>query len=613
MLIVLDKSFVAEHLRYLKSGKSVKVQAHYTKRVKKHTEHAPPHNYNLDHLSEKDRDLFNRMHAEQHVAHFYDGHALRKRVAHHESEAQKHNDHADQLDKDGKHKEAAAARRKADKHIAEMHRHKTELRKVDNAVHGLAAMKEKLVAGSGTLDGDAEAIHQHYVSKVGERLKPASKPAPAKTAPPVVMPRDEAIQEHERLVVVLNSPSHADDKAEAQKQSQELAEMQQEAPASVAANPSPSAKPAAEDTGMPSGAVMTTKTLVVQSVGRKWLTVTAPGKSFKMQLAITPDTKHLKAGDKVENMAVGEVKESSRYGTTVKLYPASEAAAEEARQKAARAEVERWVGFVEQAAKEGYVYKNGVTKLRELNYRQFPDLEAKVDAAIKKVADQKEEEKKARAAASAPSSDSVKGKILYPVGKQPELNKPVRMPNGGVFVFTGHGKPFRINESHPSLYGSHLLGHEGDMGRYSYFRPATQDEIASLDAAPAAAPTQSPPVVVTKPAEPMTLRQQLDEVQRKYDQHQRFFNEGGYGYNPHAQRLNELKDLVHREAVAKREKELLDNAEEYKKRWIAAAQKYAVNGQIKATDMQKVAAEAGLTLAEKMWLKDKMQRQAAGA
>lgn len=370
MLIVLDKSFVAEHLRYLKSGKSVKVQAHYTKRVKKHTEHAPPHNYNLDHLSEKDRDLFNRMHAEQHVAHFYDGHALRKRVAHHEGEAQKHNDHADQLDKDGKHKEAAAARRKADKHIAEMHRHKTELRKVDNAVHGLAAMKEKLVAGSGTLDGDAEAIHQHYVSKVGERLKPASKPA----APLVVLNspkdgdrnadglvfrngrwhRDDSVSdgmaansadnsalvdyakemagkadskrrffdavigrfssedtsnEHrqalfdalgvpkgakvddfraaldsyydankgERKKRHLNdkqalaesnvrkvmqqakevyqqdraqfesetdtSPSHADDKAEAQKQAQELAEMKQEAPASVAANPSPSAKP----------------------------------------------------------------------------------------------------------------------------------------------------------------------------------------------------------------------------------------------------------------------------------------------------------------------------------------------------------------------------------
>lgn len=369
MLIVLDKSFVAEHLRYLKSGKSVKVQAHYTKRVKKHTEHAPPHNYNLDHLSEKDRDLFNRMHAEQHVAHFYDGHALRKRVAHHEAEAKKHNDHADELDKQGKHKEAAAARRKADKHIVEMHRHKTELRKVDNAVHGLAAMKERLVAGSGTLDGDAEAIHQHYVSKVGERLKPANKPA----APLVVLnsPKDgdrnadglvfrngrwhrddfasdgqansadnsalvdyakemagradskrrffEAVigrfssentsNEHrqalfdalglpkgvkvddfraaldsyydankgERKKRHLNhkqalaesnmrkvmrqakevyqrdrsqfesetdtSPSHADDKAEAQKQAQELAEMKQEAPASVAANPSPEAKP----------------------------------------------------------------------------------------------------------------------------------------------------------------------------------------------------------------------------------------------------------------------------------------------------------------------------------------------------------------------------------
>ena len=70
MIILLCKSFVAEHLRYLKSGKSVRVQSHYTKRVKKHTEHALAHDHNLDHLSDKDKDLFNRMHAEQHHAEF---------------------------------------------------------------------------------------------------------------------------------------------------------------------------------------------------------------------------------------------------------------------------------------------------------------------------------------------------------------------------------------------------------------------------------------------------------------------------------------------------------------------------------------------------------------
>lgn len=40
-----------------------------------------------------------------------------------------------------------------------------------------------------------------------------------------VMPKDEALKEHERLVDVLNSPSHADDKVEAKKQAAELAEM----------------------------------------------------------------------------------------------------------------------------------------------------------------------------------------------------------------------------------------------------------------------------------------------------------------------------------------------------------------------------------------------------
>lgn len=45
-----------------------------------------------------------------------------------------------------------------------------------------------------------------------------------------VMPKDEAIKEHERLVDVLNSPARADDKAEAKKQAAELAEIKGEEP-----------------------------------------------------------------------------------------------------------------------------------------------------------------------------------------------------------------------------------------------------------------------------------------------------------------------------------------------------------------------------------------------
>jgi predicted RNA methylase/superfamily II DNA or RNA helicase len=55
--------------------------------------------------------------------------------------------------------------------------------------------------------------------------------SPAPAADTVTMPRQQAIAEHERLVHVLETPSHADDKAEAKKQAKELAEYKQEAPA----------------------------------------------------------------------------------------------------------------------------------------------------------------------------------------------------------------------------------------------------------------------------------------------------------------------------------------------------------------------------------------------
>lgn len=43
----------------------------------------------------------------------------------------------------------------------------------------------------------------------------------------VAEPRQEMIDEHKRLVDVLNSPSHADDKAEAKKQAEELEEYEE--------------------------------------------------------------------------------------------------------------------------------------------------------------------------------------------------------------------------------------------------------------------------------------------------------------------------------------------------------------------------------------------------
>lgn len=56
----------------------------------------------------------------------------------------------------------------------------------------------------------------------------SARPSPAGAEPQHTEPTRELIEEHERLVDVLNSPSHEDDDDEAKKQAAELAEMKRE-------------------------------------------------------------------------------------------------------------------------------------------------------------------------------------------------------------------------------------------------------------------------------------------------------------------------------------------------------------------------------------------------
>lgn len=80
--------------------------------------------------------------------------------------------------------------------------------------------------------------------------------------------------------------------------------------------------------------------------------------------------------------------------------------------------------------------------------------------------------------------NNAKQRALFPLSNQPPLNRPVRW-YGQVIVFESRGKSFRIDENHPSVFGSHLLGHEGDYGCYCYYRKATPDEITTLETAEA--------------------------------------------------------------------------------------------------------------------------------
>lgn len=150
-----------------------------------------------------------------------------------------------------------------------------------------------------------------------------------------------------------------------------------------------------------------------------------------------------------------------------------------AQQKAAaRAEAVRWVGFVESAAEKGYLYDKGVSKLQGMGFEQWPDLAERLAVAKQRVADAKAAQAQARETARPAARPD---RILFPVSRMPVMGKPVRWRDR-VLVFTGTGEKFRIHEDHPAVHGSHLLGHEGELGAYAYYRTATADEIAALEA-----------------------------------------------------------------------------------------------------------------------------------
>lgn len=107
-------------------------------------------------------------------------------------------------------------------------------------------------------------------------------------------------------------------------------------------------------------------------------------------------------------------------------------------------------------------------------------------------ADQKQAERRAqwdreraardqeRAAERAAREQQRSRRQLFPLSQLPPLDRPVRL-HGHAVVFTGFGKQFRIGESDPSVWGSQLLGHEGELGCYAYYRDATPAEQQALD------------------------------------------------------------------------------------------------------------------------------------
>lgn len=167
-----------------------------------------------------------------------------------------------------------------------------------------------------------------------------------------------------------------------------------------------------------------------------------------------------------------------------KDYERSPEELDEIAQREQRTTAKRWLGYVESKAKDGYLYQKGVNTLKRLGTARWPDLQERLDQAIGIAKQAKEAQqdgyRREREANAVERQARRPLRSMFPLSGIPPLNQPIRSCGKSV-VFEGTGKPFRINEDHPSVWGSHLLGHEGEMGCYAYFREATEDEVAELE------------------------------------------------------------------------------------------------------------------------------------
>jgi|WetSurMetagenome_2_1015567.scaffolds.fasta_scaffold03660_2 hypothetical protein len=266
--------------------------------------------------------------------------------------------------------------------------------------------------------------------------------------------------------------------------------------------------------------------LEIISQGRKYFKVVNPGKTFQMDLYINDSSKNFKPGDKITINALKH-KEENKYGVKIQIYPISDNEIEEIKEKSNteinKKELDRWMGYVREAANKGYIYDKGVERLKQLGINKVEELLKELKEIHVKVRNKKDIEKinnyleymkeaadkgyvyekglqtlKILGIENYPEKkeklnkilDSIKekkqeqenknkeegrGKSIFPDSKSPQLNIPIKSGNS-IIVYEKQGKSFKIDENMPSIYFE-TLGHEGEWGSYYYYRKATEDEI----------------------------------------------------------------------------------------------------------------------------------------
>lgn len=227
---------------------------------------------------------------------------------------------------------------------------------------------------------------------------------------------------------------------------------------------------------------MNTKTFQIVKRGRKYFDclLQSKHKDYKAKLLINDLSKDFAANTTV-TLLVLDVSTHTAYGSSLTFEPAdAKAEAERVAECRRFHEQRKWLEYAENDASLARVTSNAIR--RTLTECDDPRLAERVSTLRARV-----EKNKTRPIApavrpaQAPIERKVVLQVLYPKFALPEFNVPIR-ERGAVRVYTETGRYHRIDNDDPSVYGSQLLGYEGEWGVWCRFRWATEEEIAALAA-----------------------------------------------------------------------------------------------------------------------------------
>ncbi len=226
-------------------------------------------------------------------------------------------------------------------------------------------------------------------------------------------------------------------------------------------------------TELPPGRYVKDQSVTITKRGRKWFEALPDGKRYTVKVEINTASDSFAVDERRTFPAMVDI-QSSKYGTSTTIYPLTPEQSRVGGDKAVEPELIRWLGYVEEKATSGYVYKNGVDKLNSLGIDRFPGLKKRLDSALSLASSIRDKESSAKEEARSRESAKPRTYLDIPYDDK-EIGKRhgARWDNDARLWYVTGEVPIALQKYNPSeslSEGTFKIGGGQGYG-YTEFRP----------------------------------------------------------------------------------------------------------------------------------------------